>query len=98
MRSKLIYILCLTALAYGSSSAQWIKSDVRRAGKLYKKGNYAAASAEYRRAMLKQTSAWLTPPIRRGTTIRPRAIWSVLRGMSSFLSVSRPTSYTISAM
>ena len=55
MRSKLIYILCLTALAYGSSSAQWIKSDVRRAGKLYKKGNYAAASAEYRRAMLKDS-------------------------------------------
>ena len=55
MRSKLIYILCLTAFAYGSSSAQWIKSDVRRAGKLYKKGNYAAASAEYRRAMLKDS-------------------------------------------
>lgn len=55
MRSKLIYILCLSALAYGSSSAQWIKSDVRRAGKLYKKGNYAAASAEYRRAMLKDS-------------------------------------------
>lgn len=55
MRSKLIYILCLTALAYGSSSAQWIKSDVRRAGKLYKKGNYAAASAEYRRALLKDS-------------------------------------------
>ena len=55
MRSKLIYILCLTAFAYGSSSAQWIKSDVRRAGKLYKKGNYAAASAEYRRALLKDS-------------------------------------------
>lgn len=55
MRSKLIYILCLTAFAYGSSSAQWIKSDVRRAGKLYKKGNYAAASAEYRRAILKDS-------------------------------------------
>lgn len=55
MRSKLIYILCLTALAYGSSSAQGIKSDVRRAGKLYKKGNYAAASAEYRRAILKDS-------------------------------------------
>ena len=55
MRSKLIYILCLTAFAYGSSSAQWIKSDVRRAGKLYKKRNYAAASAEYRRAMLKDS-------------------------------------------
>ncbi|WP_455250107.1 tetratricopeptide repeat protein [Porphyromonas sp.] len=55
MRSKLIYILCLTALAYGSSSAQGIKSDVRRAGKLYKKGNYAAASAEYRRALLKDS-------------------------------------------
>nr|WP_314650109.1 tetratricopeptide repeat protein [uncultured Porphyromonas sp.] len=55
MRSKLIYILCLSALAYSSSSAQWIKSDVRRAGKLYKKGNYAAASAEYRRAILKDS-------------------------------------------
>jgi probable aerotolerance-related exported protein batC len=55
MRSKLIYILCLTAFTYGSSSAQWIKSDVRRAGKLYKKGNYAAASAEYRRALLKDS-------------------------------------------
>ena len=55
MRSKLIYILCLTAFAYGSSSAQWIKSDVRRAGKLYKKGDYAAASAEYRRALLKDS-------------------------------------------
>lgn len=55
MRSKLIYILCLTAFAYGSSSAQWIKSDIRRAGKLYKKGNYAAASAEYRRALLKDS-------------------------------------------
>ena len=55
MRSKLIYILCLTAFAYGSSSAPWIKSDVRRAGKLYKKGNYAAASAEYRRALLKDS-------------------------------------------
>lgn len=55
MRSKLIYILCLTAFAYGSSSAQWIKSDVRRAGKLYKKGTYAAASAEYRRALLKDS-------------------------------------------
>jgi probable aerotolerance-related exported protein batC len=55
LRSKLIYILCLTAFAYGSSSAQWIKSDVRRAGKLYKKGNYAAASAEYRRAILKDS-------------------------------------------
>lgn len=55
MRSKLIYILCLTAFAYSSSSAQWIKSDVRRAGKLYKKGNYAAASAEYRRALLKDS-------------------------------------------
>lgn len=55
MRSKLIYILYLTAFAYGSSSAQWIKSDVRRAGKLYKKGNYAAASAEYRRALLKDS-------------------------------------------
>ena len=55
MRSKLIYILCLTAFAYGSSSAQWIESDVRRAGKLYKKGNYAAASAEYRRALLKDS-------------------------------------------
>lgn len=55
MRSKLIYILCLTVFAYGSSSAQWIKSDVRRAGKLYKKGNYAAASAEYRRAILKDS-------------------------------------------
>ena len=55
MRSKLIYILCLTAFAYGSSSAQGIKSDVRRAGKLYKKGNYAAASAEYRRALLKDS-------------------------------------------
>ncbi len=55
MRSKLIYILCLTALAYGSSSAQGIKSDVRRAGRLYKKGNYAAASAEYRRAILKDS-------------------------------------------
>ena len=55
MRSKLIHILCLTAFAYGSSSAQWIKSDVRRAGKLYKKGNYAAASAEYRRALLKDS-------------------------------------------
>lgn len=55
MRTKLIYILCLTAFAYDSSSAQWIKSDVRRAGKLYKKGNYAAASAEYRRALLKDS-------------------------------------------
>nr|WP_314661442.1 tetratricopeptide repeat protein [uncultured Porphyromonas sp.] len=55
MRSKLIYIFCLTAFAYSSSSAQWIKSDVRRAGKLYKKGNYAAASAEYRRALLKDS-------------------------------------------
>ena len=55
MRSKLIYILCLTAFTYSSSSAQWIKSDVRRAGKLYKKGDYAAASAEYRRALLKDS-------------------------------------------
>ena len=56
MRSK-IAILYLVLLALGGSSlyAQGLKSYIRRANKLYQAKDYAGATQEYRRALLRDS-------------------------------------------
>ena len=56
MRSK-IAILCLVLFALGGSSlyAQGLKSYIRRANKLYQAKDYAGATQEYRRALLRDS-------------------------------------------
>ena len=56
MRSK-IAILYLVLLALGGSSlyAQGLKSHIRRANKLYQAKDYAGATQEYRRALLRDS-------------------------------------------
>ena len=101
MRSK-IAILYLVLFALGGSSlyAQGLKSYIRRANKLYQAKDYAGATQEYRRALLrdslsgKANSVYQQLPTGRDAMTKLRTIWSVLPKIRVSRHVSRLVSCT----